>query len=103
MRWYSDCGTPRVAPMLAMISPTSPRGTIPTPTTPARRSFWAKVSVRTVPQALWRIALLPLVAVAFAMIALGGMQSLRPWSYAVYWVVVFVWLGVAALVGLPAR
>ena len=42
-----------------------------------------------------RAATLPLVPVAFAMISLGGMASLRPWSYAVYWVVVFVWLGVA--------
>jgi diguanylate cyclase (GGDEF)-like protein len=42
-----------------------------------------------------RKATLPLVPVAFLMIALGGMASLRPWSYAVYWVVVFVWLGVA--------
>ncbi len=38
---------------------------------------------------------LPLVPVAFLMISLGGMASLRPWSYAVYWVVVFVWIGVA--------
>jgi diguanylate cyclase (GGDEF)-like protein len=42
-----------------------------------------------------RSATLPLVPVAFLMISLGGMASLRPWSYAVYWVVVFVWLGVA--------
>lgn len=42
-----------------------------------------------------RTATLPLVPVAFLMISLGGMASLRPWSYAVYWVVVFVWLGVA--------
>ena len=42
-----------------------------------------------------RSATLPLVPVAFLMIALGGIASLRPWSYAVYWVVVFVWLGVA--------
>jgi diguanylate cyclase (GGDEF)-like protein len=42
-----------------------------------------------------RSATLPLVPVAFAMIAAGGTASLRPWSYAVYWVVVFVWLGVA--------
>ncbi len=42
-----------------------------------------------------RKATLPLVPCAFVMIALGGMASLRPWSYAVYWVVVFVWLGVA--------
>jgi diguanylate cyclase (GGDEF)-like protein len=42
-----------------------------------------------------RSATLPLVAVAFLMISLGGMASLRPWTYAVYWVVVFVWLGVA--------
>jgi diguanylate cyclase (GGDEF)-like protein len=42
-----------------------------------------------------RSATLPLVPMAFAMIAAGGVASLRPWSYAVYWVVVFVWLGVA--------
>lgn len=42
-----------------------------------------------------RTATLPLVPLAFAMIAAGGTASLRPWSYAVYWVVVFVWLGVA--------
>lgn len=42
-----------------------------------------------------RRATLPLVPVAFYMIALGGTASLRPWTYAVYWVVVFVWLGVA--------
>ena len=42
-----------------------------------------------------RSATLPLVPMAFAMIAAGGTASLRPWSYAVYWVVVFVWLGVA--------
>jgi diguanylate cyclase (GGDEF)-like protein len=42
-----------------------------------------------------RQATLPLVPVAFLMISLGGMASLRPWSYAVYWVVVFVWVGVA--------
>jgi diguanylate cyclase (GGDEF)-like protein len=42
-----------------------------------------------------RSATLPLVPAAFLMISLGGIASLRPWSYAVYWVVVFVWLGVA--------
>ena len=42
-----------------------------------------------------RNATLPLVPVGFLLISLGGMASLRPWSYAVYWVVVFVWLGVA--------
>jgi diguanylate cyclase (GGDEF)-like protein len=42
-----------------------------------------------------RSATLPLVPVAFILIAAGGTASLRPWSYAVYWVVVFVWLGVA--------
>ena len=42
-----------------------------------------------------RSATLPLVPLAFVMIAAGGVASLRPWSYAVYWVVVFVWLGVA--------
>lgn len=42
-----------------------------------------------------RRATLPLVPVAFFMIALGGTASLRPWTYAVYWVVVFVWIGVA--------
>ena len=42
-----------------------------------------------------RSATLPLVPAAFVMIAAGGVASLRPWSYAVYWVVVFVWLGVA--------
>ncbi|HVM10180.1 MAG TPA: diguanylate cyclase [Acidimicrobiales bacterium] len=38
---------------------------------------------------------LPLVAVAFAMISAGGIASHRPWTYAIYWVVAFVWLGVA--------
>ncbi len=42
-----------------------------------------------------RTATLPMVPLAYVMIALGGMASLRPWSYAVYWVVVFVWLGAA--------
>ena len=42
-----------------------------------------------------RSATMPLVPLAFVMIAAGGVASLRPWSYAVYWVVVFVWLGVA--------
>jgi diguanylate cyclase (GGDEF)-like protein len=46
---------------------------------------------------------LPLVPVAFLMISLGGMASLRPWSYAVYWVVVFVWLGVAHGPGTSVR
>jgi diguanylate cyclase (GGDEF)-like protein len=50
-----------------------------------------------------RSATLPLVPVAFVMIAAGGTASLRPWSYAVYWVVVFVWLGVAQPRGTSLR
>jgi diguanylate cyclase (GGDEF)-like protein len=50
-----------------------------------------------------RAATLPLVPLAFAMIAGGGVASLRPWSYAVYWVVVFVWLGVAQPRGMAVR
>ena len=42
-----------------------------------------------------RRATLPLVVVAFCLIAAGGVASHRPWTYAIYWVVVFVWLGVA--------
>jgi len=42
-----------------------------------------------------RNATLPMVPIGFGLISLGGMASLRPWSYAVYWVVVFVWIGVA--------
>lgn len=40
-------------------------------------------------------AMLPLVPVAFAMISVGGFTSDRPRTYAIYWVVVFVWIGVA--------
>ncbi|MEA3075159.1 MAG: hypothetical protein QOF60_67 [Actinomycetota bacterium] len=50
-----------------------------------------------------RNATLPLVPVGFLLISLGGMASLRPWSYAVYWVVVFVWLGVAQRRGTSAK
>lgn len=42
-----------------------------------------------------RSATLPLVGVAFTMISAGGLASHRPWTYAIYWVVVFVWIGVA--------
>ena len=40
-------------------------------------------------------ATLPLVGLAFVMISAGGIASHRPWTYAIYWVVVFVWIGVA--------
>jgi diguanylate cyclase (GGDEF)-like protein len=50
----------------------------------------------TLPWHRWpKWSTLPLVAVAFAMISAGGVASHRPWTYAIYWVVVFVWIGVA--------
>jgi diguanylate cyclase (GGDEF)-like protein len=42
-----------------------------------------------------RRATLPLVPVAFGLIAGGALGSNRPWTYGVYWVVCFVWIGIA--------
>src|SRR5688572_10498401 len=40
-------------------------------------------------------AMLTLVPIAFGMISYGGFGGDRPRTYAIYWVVVFVWIGVA--------
>src|SRR5688500_2817384 len=42
-----------------------------------------------------RKATLPLIPVAFTLIAAGACASHRPYTYGVYWVVAFVWVGVA--------
>jgi len=42
-----------------------------------------------------RRATLPLIPVAFTLIAAGACASSRPYTYGVYWVVAFVWVGVA--------
>jgi diguanylate cyclase (GGDEF)-like protein len=42
-----------------------------------------------------RRATLPLIPVAFVLIAAGAYASDRPYTYGVYWVVAFVWVGVA--------
>jgi diguanylate cyclase (GGDEF)-like protein len=79
---------------LALPSPTERH--IPALLAIAAAAIAVGVATWYLPWQRWpRSATLPLVPVAFLMIALGGMASLRPWSYAVYWVVVFVWLGVA--------
>ena len=40
-------------------------------------------------------AMLPMVPVGMAMISFGALTGDRPRTYAIYWVVVFVWIGVA--------
>jgi diguanylate cyclase (GGDEF)-like protein len=46
-------------------------------------------------QRWYRRATLPLIPVAFSLIAGGACASDRPYTYGVYWVVAFVWVGVA--------
>lgn len=49
-----------------------------------------------------RNATLGLVPVAFGLIAAGGYSSINPWSYGVYYVVAFVWIGAAQKPGTSA-